>query len=67
MKLIHSRLFSTVVAAFVLALVFASTKQLGADSSFCSGLACYGPSDCGTECFCNTSVGMCVSVTNEGS
>lgn len=65
MKSIHSRLLSTVVAAFMLALVFTSTKQLGADSSFCTGLACYGPRDCGTECFCNTTVGMCVSATNE--
>jgi hypothetical protein len=34
-------------------------------ASYCAGLACAGPYDCGTQCFCNYQVGACVAVSAE--
>ena len=61
MKNRYTSISSIFVLTFILALALASVRQLHVDPDNCSGLACSGPLDCGTSCFCNRTVWMCQS------
>lgn len=62
MKKVYSGIMRVAMLGVLAMTVFTSINQLNTSMDHCSGLACEEAEDCGTSCFCNRTVKMCVDL-----